>query len=120
MSEVRVNRLIDRRSFARFRSRRLCLIVAGTRSDAARLREISATGAALDTNARPPLGEAVRLQHPEAGEIAARVSRHTREGISLSFDLGDEAVSFALLALATDMTEALQAATPLAAPTPSA
>ena len=113
MSEGGVHRLIDRRSFARFRSRRLCLIVAGTRRDAARLREISAAGAALDTNARPPLGETVRLSHPEAGEIAARVSRHTREGISLSFDLGDQAVSFAMLALATDMTEALQASSPL-------
>ena len=113
MSEGGVHRLIDRRSFARFRSRRLCLIVAGTRSDAARLREISATGAALDTNARPPLGEAVRLKHPEAGEIAARVSRHTRDGISLSFDLDDGAVSFAMLALATDMTEALQVTVPL-------
>jgi PilZ domain len=113
MSEGGVHRLIDRRSFARFRSRRLCLIVAGTRCDAARLREISATGAALDTNARPPLGEAVRLKHPEAGEIAARVSRHTREGISLSFDLDDGAVSFAMLALATDMTEALQVTAPI-------
>ena len=106
MSEGGAHRLVDRRSFARFRSRRLCLIVAGTRRDPARLCEISAAGATLDTNARPPLGEAVRLLHPEAGEIAAHVSRHTRDGVGLSFELSDGAVSFAMLALATDMTDA--------------
>lgn len=105
MSEGGVHRLIDRRSYARFRSRRLCLIVAGTRRDPARLCEISAAGATLDTNARPPLGESVRLHHPEAGAIAARVSRHTRDGVGLSFELCDNAVSFAILALATDMTD---------------
>ena len=105
MSEGGVHRLVDRRAYARFRSHRLCLIVAGTRRDPARLRELSAAGAMLDTNARPPLGEAVRLQHPEAGEIAARVSRHTRDGVGLAFDLGDAAVSFAMLAYVADMTE---------------
>lgn len=119
MSEGGVHRLVDRRSVARFRSHRLCQIIAGRRRDSARLREISATGAALDTNARPPLGEAVWLRHPEAGEIAARVTRHTLEGVSISFDLDDKSVSFAVLALATDMTEALQPPPPLAAPLPS-
>ena len=106
MSEGGVHRLVDRRSFARFRSRRLCLIVAGTRRDPARLSAISATGATLDTNARPPLGETVQLHHPEAGILAARVSYHSRDGVGLSFDLSDSAVSFAMLALATDMTAA--------------
>jgi hypothetical protein len=108
VSEGGVHRLVGRRAFARYRSRRLCVIEAGTRRDPARLRDISAVGAVLDTNARPPLGEAVRLHHPEAGAIAARVSRHSREGVGLSFDVGDEAVAFAMLALAVDMTEARQ------------
>ncbi|MFC3713131.1 PilZ domain-containing protein [Sphingoaurantiacus capsulatus] len=106
MSEGSVYRLVGRRAFARFRRRRMCVIEAGTRRDPARLRDISAAGATLDTNARPPLGEAVRLHHPEAGEIAAHVSRHTREGVGLSFEVSDASVSFAMLALATDMTEA--------------
>jgi hypothetical protein len=105
MSEGRVDRRASGRPFTRFRSQRLCVLVAGTRRDAARLRDVSAAGATLDTLIRPPLGEAVRLQHPEAGEISARVARHTREGIGLSFAIDEAAVSFAMLALAIDMTE---------------
>lgn len=105
MSENGVHRLVDARSVGRFRSRRLCTIAAGTRRDAARLRDISAAGATLDTNARPPLGESVRLHHPEAGMIEARVSRHSRDGVGLSFDLGADAVAFALRAYVADMTE---------------
>lgn len=105
MSEGGVHRLASRRAFARFRSRRLCVLAAGTRRDAARLRDISAAGATLDTPCRPPLGEIVRLHHPEAGEIAARVSRHTRDGIGLSFEVDEQAVSFAMLVLAIDMTD---------------
>lgn len=84
----------------------MCTIVAGTRRDAGLLRSISAAGATLDTNSRPPLGELVRLRHPEAGEIGAKVSRHTRDGIGLSFELDDSAVSFAMRALAIEMTAA--------------
>lgn len=105
MSEGGVHRLVSGRAFARFRSRRVCVLVAGTRRDPARLREVSAAGATLDTLTRPPLGEAVRLHHPEAGEIAARVSRHTRDGIGLSFEVDESAVSFAMRALAIDMTD---------------
>lgn len=105
MSEGGVHRLESGRAFARFRSRRLCILVAGTRRDAARLRDVSAAGATLDTLSRPPLGEAVGLHHPEAGEIAARVSRHTRDGVGLSFEVDEAAVSFAMLALAIDMTD---------------
>jgi hypothetical protein len=105
MAEGGVHRLVDRRQLARFRHRRLCVVVAGTRRDPGRLRDISAAGATLDTNARPPLGEAVRLQHPEAGEIVARVSRHHGGGIGLSFELAPESVAFAIRAYAADMTE---------------
>ncbi|MDO9488957.1 MAG: PilZ domain-containing protein [Sphingomonadaceae bacterium] len=105
MSEGSIHRLASGRAFARFRSRRLCVLVAGTRRDPVRLRDISAAGATLDTMARPPLGESVRLHHPEAGEISARVARHTREGIGLSFEIDETAVSFAMLALAIDMTD---------------
>jgi len=89
---------------ARYRSRPTCTFAAGTRTEAGRLQEVSAAGAVLHTNARPPLGERGTLRHPEAGEVNARVTRHTREGIGLSFDLDERSVAFALLALATDMT----------------
>ena len=105
MSEGGVHRLSSGRVFARFRSHRLCILVAGTRRDPARLRDISAAGATLDTLSRPPLDEAVQLHHPEAGEISARVARHTREGIGLRFDIDEAAVSFAMRALAIDMTD---------------
>lgn len=104
MSDGSVHRRIDPRSSTRYRCRRLCLVVAGTRRDPARLHAISAAGAILDTNARPALGEVVRLLHPGAGEIEAHVSRHSRDGVVLSFDLDDDAVAFTMRALATDMT----------------
>lgn len=102
-----VRQLSEKRLDTRFRSRRICTLVAGTRTDSGRLREISAAGAVLDTNARPALGEPVLLRHPEAGEISAKVSRHTRDGIGLSFVLDERTVAFAMLALATDMTRPL-------------
>lgn len=105
MSEGGVHRLASGRAFARFRSRRVCVLAAGTRRDPARLRDISAAGATLDTNSRPPLGERVRLHHPEAGDIEAQVSRHTRDGVGLSFAIDEASVSFAMLALAIDMTD---------------
>lgn len=103
MSEGGVDRQQGRRPFVPRRRQALCVIAAGTRRDPARLREVSAAGATLDTNGRPPLGEAVELQHPAAGTIVARVARHTRDGIGLSFDLGADAIAFALRALAADM-----------------
>ena len=105
MSEGGVHRLASGRAFARFRSKRMCVLVAGRRRDPARLREVSAAGATLDTLSRPPLGEAVELHHPEAGEISARVSGHTRDGIGLSFEIDEAAVTFAMRALAIDMTD---------------
>lgn len=104
MSEGRVHRLPGAGASTRFRSQRLCILVAGTRRDPARLRDISAAGATLDTLSRPALGESVQLHHPDAGEITACVARHSREGIGLSFEIDDAAVSFAMLVLATDMT----------------
>lgn len=105
MSEGGVHRLASGRTFTRYRSKRVCVLVAGTRRDAARMRNVSAAGATLETLSRPPLGDIVSLQHPEAGEISARVSRHTRDGIGLSFEVDEAAVSFAVLALAIDMTD---------------
>ena len=57
---------------SRWRRRRMCVLIAELPSPAA-LREISATGAFLETNARPALGTNVELHHPEAGAIAGVV-----------------------------------------------
>lgn len=91
------------RMASRWRRRRMCVLVAGTPSPAA-LREISATAAFVETNARPPLGALVELHHPEAGAIAAIVQSLSRDGIGLGFTCGEQSVAFALAAIASDMS----------------
>jgi len=93
-----------RRTMAsRWRRRRMCVLVAGTPAPAA-LRRIDARGAFLETNARPAIGAAVELRHPEAGTIAARVRALAGDGIAVAFAPGEAAVAFALAAIAADMT----------------
>lgn len=88
---------------SRWRRRRMCILVAGAPAPAA-LRSISASGAFLETNARPRLGEPVELRHPEAGAIAATVRSLAPEGVELAFAFGETSVAFALAAIAADMT----------------
>lgn len=97
-------RLAERRTTERFRTRRLCLLTSTAGPAAARLRDISAAGAFLETNARPSLGEAVLLEHPEAGSIDAIVTRVALDGVAIAFALGEGAVTFALNAISFDMT----------------
>jgi hypothetical protein len=87
----------------RWRRRRMCVLVAGGAAPAA-LRTISASGAFLETAARPALGEKVELRHPEAGTIAATVRSLGPEGIELAFPVGEASVAFALAAIAADMS----------------
>ena len=95
---------IDGRAMAsRWRRRRMCVLIAGYPAPAA-LREISATGAFLETNIRPPLGSAVELHHPEAGAIEAVVRSLADDGISLGFACGEQSVAFAMAAIAADMS----------------
>jgi hypothetical protein len=93
---------------SRWRRRRMCVLIADGGLDPAvapaALREISATGAFLETNARPPLGSAVELHHPEAGAIEATVCSLAHDGIALGFDCGEQSVAFALAAIAADMS----------------
>jgi len=81
----------------------MCVLIADHPAPAA-LREISATGAFLETNARPALGSAVELHHPEAGSIDAIVSSLSNDGIALGFACGEASVAFALAAIASDMS----------------
>ena len=94
----------DRSAMAsRWRRRRMCVLVAGTPAPAA-LREISATGAFLETNARPEIGETIELRHPEAGAISGEVRALSDDGVSIGFAVGEASVAFALAAIAADMS----------------
>jgi hypothetical protein len=88
---------------SRWRRRRMCVLIADLPVPAV-LRTVSATGAFLETNARPQLGSDVELHHPEAGAICAVVNAVTNRGISISFRFGEESVAFALAAIAADMS----------------
>ena len=102
MSAVRI--LNSRSSMASpWRRRRMCVLVAGEAAPAA-LREVDATGAFLETGARPRLGATVELRHPEAGSITGKVRAIADDGIAISFPAGERSVAFALAAVAADMS----------------
>jgi hypothetical protein len=90
---------------SRWRRRRMCVLVADTASPAA-LREVTARGAFLETNARPPLGASVELRHPEAGSIQATVYAVAFDGIRIGFACSEASVAFAVAAIAADMSRA--------------
>jgi hypothetical protein len=86
-----------------WRRRRMCILIADAPAPAA-LREVSARGAFLETNARPALGATVELRHPEAGSIEATVRSLGDDGVQLSFTCGERSVAFALAAITADMS----------------
>ena len=87
----------------RWRSRRLCELV-GSESTAAAIRDVSARGAVLQTDQRPPIGSTVQLRHPHAGDISAIVSSHLGDGLGIDFALGSRSAAFALAAITADMS----------------
>jgi hypothetical protein len=88
---------------SRWRRRRMCVLIHEHPAPAA-LREVSATGAFLETNVRPSIGDRVELHHPEAGAISGLVRSLADDGIGVGFDCGDRSVAFALAAIAADMS----------------
>lgn len=88
---------------SRWRRRPMCVLIADTPIPAA-LRNVSATGAFLETNARPPLGAEVELHHPEAGAICGTVCSLAHDGIVIGFTCGEQSVAFALAAITADMS----------------
>jgi len=82
--------------------RPLCLLLADRPMPAA-LREVSATGAWIETPARPAYGAQVRLHHADAGTISGHVIGHDKEGLHILIDPGEKATSFALAVIAADM-----------------
>lgn len=88
---------------SRWRRRTTCVLIAETPAPAA-LREVSGSGAFLETSVRPALGAGVELHHPEAGAIRATVSGVDTDGIRIGFTCGEASVAFALAAIAADMS----------------
>lgn len=86
-----------------WRRRRMCVLVGDIVAPAA-LCAISAAGALVETIARPGIGEAVELRHPEAGNIRAEVAGLSGDGVMLRFDRDAAAVAFALTAIGADMS----------------
>lgn len=90
---------------SRWRRRRMCVLMAD-RPHPASLRRVSATGAFIETNARPEIGRQIELLHPDAGQIEAVVESHGAEGIGIVFDGSAPAAAFALTAIVADMSRA--------------
>ena len=89
----------------RWRQRRMCVLVSESSAPApAAIREISARGAFLETNQRPPLGSRVELSHPEAGSICGEIRSIASDGLAIAFECDIRAVAFALAAIASDMS----------------
>ena len=88
-----------------WRRRRMCVLIGDFPAPAA-LREVSATGAFLETNVRPSIGADVELHHPEAGSIGGVVQSLAGDGIRIGFDCGEHSVAFALAAITADMSKA--------------
>ena len=88
---------------SRFRRRRMCVLHGAVPVPAA-LETVSGHGARLTANAAPVGGSEVRLHHPVAGSITARVRSCADGVIEIDFDGGEAAIAFALAATAADMT----------------
>jgi hypothetical protein len=81
----------------------MCVLIDERPAPAA-LRDVSATGAFVETNARPALGRRVELHHPDAGAIFGTVRAVGADGVSIGFECGERSVGFALAAIAADMS----------------
>ena len=89
---------------SRWRRRRMCVLIGETPAPAA-LRDVSARGAFVETNARLPIGRSVELHHPEAGAIAGIVRSVAGDGMAIGFACSERSVAFALAAIAADMSQ---------------
>jgi len=89
---------------SRWRRRRVCELLSDGKAQSVALRDISGSGARLDTYAPPPLGSRVELRHPDAGAILGHVSEIGEGQIRISFDPRETSIAFALAAIAADMT----------------
>lgn len=89
---------------SRWRRKRVCELIAEGQVRKVALRDISGSGARLDTRHAPTLGSRVELRHPYAGSITGMVCAIGKDEVRISFDERESAVAFALGAIAADMT----------------
>lgn len=89
---------------SRWRRRRICELRIGDQIQMAALRDVSGGGALLEIHQPPMLGAEVELRHPDAGTIVGHVSEIGEGRIRIGFDGRENAVAFALGAIAADMT----------------
>lgn len=81
----------------------MCILVADRPAPAA-LRTVCATGAMVETNARPELGSRIELHHPEAGIIDGIVRSISNDGVGIGFTCSEASMAFALAAITADMS----------------
>ncbi len=96
--------LTERRETPRYRIWSHCALELPDGHLAARLCDISAAGAFVETPTMVPAGTVLTLHHPTAGAMTATVARQADNGLALAFILGEPAVTFALRVIAADMT----------------
>lgn len=88
----------------RWRRRRMCILEAGAPAPAA-LDRLSARRVRLRCSAAVENGTRARLRHPVAGSIEGVVDRADGSHVELRLAGDEQAVGFALAAIAADMTE---------------
>jgi hypothetical protein len=84
-----------------WRRRQQCLIDAGE-PHLAVIRRVGARSAFVETRVRPPLGTAVSLQHPDAGQIDGVVQGYATDGVNIDLPSASDAIAFALATVAAD------------------
>ena len=89
---------------SRWRRRSVCALRADSAVQMVALKDISGNGALVEIFQPLALGLKVELRHPDAGAIVGRVSEIGESQARISFDGREEAVAFALGAIAADMT----------------
>lgn len=89
---------------SRWRRRRVCQLIGEDGGQSVALLAIDGRGARIATNHPPALGSTVELHHPEAGSIRATVSEIAGGAIRISFGSAEDAIAYALNAIASDMT----------------
>lgn len=99
-----VRQFPDRRTGPRYESGRRCALRIDGAEHPGTLRNVSAAGAFVETARPVAVGDILTLLHPEAGQIAAHVTRVAADGAALAFTVGEHAVTFALAAICADMT----------------
>jgi hypothetical protein len=97
----------DRRKLPRQSLLLSCIVDAGGAQHEGRLRDVSAAGAFVETACPLAIGSDVAIRERDAGLIAGRIVRREGAGIAVAFRFNEQAVTFALRAVAASMAPRL-------------